>query len=88
MELIKIENIYINIIRNGNDKNGNPLYLVAVFEENNGNFYNYNYLINQSGLARMNKKGFLTCQSYIGSRQIAQEFYNKLQEAKKKADLF
>jgi hypothetical protein len=39
MNLLKIENYYVTYQKQGNDKNGNPIYLINFFDENMENLY-------------------------------------------------
>lgn len=76
MELIKYnKNIYVTYQRQGNDKNGNPLYIINVFKryDSTGNddikkenaYVNMNYtLLNDKYISRLDKYSNIKCQTY------------------------
>lgn len=71
MELIKITtkqgiDLQVAYQRQGNDKNGNPLYIINVFK-NNG-FYNFN--VNYLSDRRKDKYNNIKIQSYDVQRDI------------------
>lgn len=60
MNLLRIKGFYVTYIRSGNDKNGNPIYLVNFFDSENGRFYNCNYRQKK----KLDKYGNIRVQSY------------------------
>ena len=63
MTLEKIEKYFIVYQEQGNDKNGNPLFLINIF---NDNFTNLNYLTKQ----RRDKYGNIKMSSYCMNETI------------------
>lgn len=67
MELIQISGYFVTYQRQGNDRNGNPVYLVNVFSNYNGtgeHWYNVNYSDKQKHGRRLDKYGNIRIQSY------------------------
>ena len=60
MNLIKVNGYLITYQRQGNDKNGNPMYIINVFEPHAGGYYN----INHHCLSRLDKYGNIKIASY------------------------
>lgn len=61
MELKKINGFLVAYGRQGNDKNGNPIYLINVFEEYpDGVYHNINDELNR----RLDKHGNIIIKSY------------------------
>lgn len=57
MELYNYKNFIFTVQRHGNDKNGNPIFLVNIFKKDN--IYNINWLF-----GKVDKKGNLRCKYY------------------------
>ena len=71
MEMVKIGNYHVTYQRQGNDRNGNPIFLVNVFHQyypcgNNSEWVygNYNYTISTQQKKRLDKYGNIRIQSY------------------------
>lgn len=60
MNLLRMGIYYICYQRQGNDKNGNPIYLINVFECENDRFYNCNFKQSR----KSDKNGNIRIQSY------------------------
>lgn len=65
MELLQIGNYFIAYQRAGNDKNGNPIFLINVFQQYGGQkWYNINYADKGKHGKRLDKNGNIRMQSY------------------------
>ena len=54
----------ISYIRNGNDKNGNPIYLINVFKDINDNGIKKYYSVKYRSTRKLNKNGSIRVTSY------------------------
>ena len=54
----------ISYIRNGNDKNGNPIYLINVFKDINDNGIKKYYSVNYRSSRKLDKNGNIRVISY------------------------
>jgi hypothetical protein len=61
MELYFINGYYITIQRQGNDRNGNPLYIVNIFQKVDNSFININ---NQQSRYKLDKYNNIKLTSY------------------------
>lgn len=60
MNLLRLKGFFVTYLRSGNDKNGNPVYLINFFDSENGRFYNCNYRQSR----KLDKQGNIKVQSY------------------------
>lgn len=78
MNLLRLNGFFVAYNRNGNDTNGNPIYLVNFFDSENGRFYNCNYRQKR----KLDKYGNIRIQSYNIDDSI-QQLLNEIMDSEK-----
>ena len=71
MNLLEVGLYTVSYIRNGNDKNGNPVYLINVFQDISDDGIKKYYNVNYSSTRKLDKNGNIRVISYSINNTIA-----------------